>query len=200
MKKKLLILLAFVAFSVNAQTTYNLDWHTNFLSPATDLTIIQGDTVIWTWTDALPHTVQNNTGSVETFGSATLTGIGQTFMHTFTVVGTNPYFCGIHGANSMSGVITVDPNLGLEELSKLPSKFSIYPNPSVSTLNIDVPNLINDGFKLEVFDVLGKKIHLQNLNALTSVIDITKWNSGLYLVRITSKDNSIAFTKRFVKL
>lgn len=200
MKKKLLILFAFVAFNVNAQTTYNLDWHTNFLSPATDLTIEVGDTVTWTWTDDLPHTVENNTGSVEVFSSGTLTGIGQTFSYTFTVLGENPYFCGIHGANSMSGIITVVADLGLDQQNKLPSKFSIYPNPSVSTLNIDVPNLINDGFKLEVFNVLGKKIHLQNLNALTSVIDITKWNSGLYLVRITSKDNSIAFTKRFVKL
>jgi len=200
MKKKLLILLAFVAFSVNAQTTYNLDWHTSFLSPDTDLTIELGDTVTWTWTDDLPHTVENNTGSVETFSSGTLTGVGQTYSYTFTVLGANPYFCGIHGANSMSGIITVVTDLGVETFKDFTPKFSLYPNPSVSTLNIDIPTLVEDGLKLEVFDVLGKKIHLQNLNALTSVINISKWNSGLYLVRITSADNSIAFTKRFVKL
>ena len=200
MKKKLLILLVFVALSVNAQTTYNLDWHTSFLSPATDLTIELGDTVTWTWTDAFSHTVQNNTGSVETFTSGTLTGVGQTFSYTFTVLGANPYFCGIHGANSMSGTITVVTDLGVETFKDSPAKFSIYPNPSVSTLNIDIPTLVEDGLKLEVFDVLGKKIHIQNLNALTSEINITKWNSGLYLVRITSADNSITLTKRFVKL
>ena len=80
-----------------------------------------------------------------------------------------------------------------------PTKFSIYPNPSSYTLNIDVPTLIDEGLKLEVFDVLGKKVLQQTLNSLSSTINISKWNNGLYLVRLSSKDGDITLTKRFVK-
>ena len=79
------------------------------------------------------------------------------------------------------------------------TKFSIYPNPSSYTLNIDVPTLSDEGLKLEVFDVLGKKVLQQNINTLKSSVNISKWNSGLYLVRLTSPDGDITLTKRFVK-
>jgi plastocyanin len=108
MKTTLLMLLFFGVLSTNAQTTHHLDWEMGANGPEMDLIIDMGDTVIWTWTDAVPHTVQNVVGSsVETFNSGTLTGVSQTYSRTFTVEGDNDYFCGVHGAASMSGTITV---------------------------------------------------------------------------------------------
>lgn len=80
------------------------------------------------------------------------------------------------------------------------TKFSIFPNPGKNEMNISISSLTNEGLELEVYDVLGKKVHVQNLNALSSKINIAKWNSGLYLVRLSSSNQEEHFTKRFVKL
>ena len=94
MKQTLLILMCLSLWTLNAQTTHNLDWEIGANGPEMDLTIDVGDTVVWTWTDAIPHTVENVVGnSVETFNSGVLTGLGQTFSFTFNSVGVNDYFC-----------------------------------------------------------------------------------------------------------
>jgi plastocyanin len=198
MKTKLLIVLFFGILSVEAQTTHNLDWHINFLSPATDLTVEIGDTVIWTWTDIFPHTVQNAVGnSVETFNSGTLTGNGSTFSYTFTVVGVNDYFCGIHGALSMSGTITVQNTLGIDD--NILKKFSILTNPVNQELNINVsPSILQGDEEIIIYDLLGKKNITKKIgNKQNVIIDVSDLSSGLYMITIASKN--IKISKRFIK-
>lgn len=103
MKKPVLVLLMCAAFGLNAQQTHNLDWYMGISSTDASLTIEEGDTVIWTFTDAVPHSVTNDPGSTETFDSGIQTG--GTYTYTFTQVGVNPYHCAVHPA--MVGTITV---------------------------------------------------------------------------------------------
>ena len=198
MKTKLLLLtlIFFVLVNTNAQTTHDLNWQIGSLSPTTDLTIDVGDTVRWTWTDALPHTVENDAGSTETFDSGTLTGNGMTYSYTFLLEGTNPYFCGIHGAPSMSGTITVDAPLGIEDF-KNNITFNISPNPVNSILNIQLSKNIVDG-NVTIFDILGKQILVKRLNQnnLTQ-INVSNLSKGMYLVKVSSRNNTQ--TKRFIK-
>ncbi len=134
MKTKLLIAALFLGLlNINAQTTHNLDWFTG-IGSSVDLTIETGDTVIWTWTNP-NHTVENVVGSsVETFSSGFLAPTGSTFSHTFTLVGDNDYLCGVHGANSMSGTITVEESLGIED--EILNSFSIKSNPVNQNLEL----------------------------------------------------------------
>jgi len=74
--------------------------------------------------------------------------------------------------------------------------FSISPNPASTTINVYLPKGFENA-KLSVFDVLGKEIYNVKLSALHSTINISKWNSGVYLVRIATETESQ--TKRFVK-
>uniref|UniRef100_UPI00404B9C16 T9SS type A sorting domain-containing protein n=1 Tax=Gelidibacter sp. TaxID=2018083 RepID=UPI00404B9C16 len=74
--------------------------------------------------------------------------------------------------------------------------FKISPNPAKSKVTISLPNQATN-VKLEVFDVLGKKIMTKSLSSMNSTFDVSKWNSGIYLMRLTS-DNGTQ-TKRFVK-
>lgn len=79
---------------------------------------------------------------------------------------------------------------------KLQNTFSINPNPGSNKLNLKLSRL-GDDTTLEVFDVLGKKVYAERLNSVSKSIDVFKWNSGVYLVRITSDKGTQ--TKRFVK-
>ncbi|MDP2687326.1 MAG: T9SS type A sorting domain-containing protein [Aequorivita sp.] len=195
MKTKLLLLTFLGFFAANAQTTHNLDWFMG-VGNNVNLTIDEGDTVIWTWQDAVPHTVENEVGnSVETFNSGVITGMGETYSYTFTVVGNNDYFCGVHGAGSMSGTITVLEVLGVED-NKL-NKISVYPNPASSTLNLVLPKNMQAG-QITVFDILGKQIHSEEFESKDNVsINILNWNAGSYFLKVVSGENSQ--TERFIK-
>ena len=65
------------------------------------LTVSVGDTVTWTNTDPMRHTVTADDGA---FDSGRLGG-GETFSHTFTSAGPVPYHCEIH--SGMTGTVTV---------------------------------------------------------------------------------------------
>ncbi|WP_296311831.1 T9SS type A sorting domain-containing protein [Winogradskyella sp. UBA3174] len=197
MKSKLLIIaLALGLLSTNAQTTHNLNWERNVTGTGTaDLTIETGDTVIWTWLDA-NHTVENVAGSsVETFTSGFLGPVGSTYSYTFTVVGDNDYFCGVHGAGSMSGKITVENNLGVEDETR--NAFRIHTNPVNEVLDITFSKNLTNG-ELVIIDLLGKIIMTNKLTDTNSAsIDVSLLNSGLYIVQVNSEDKTQV--KRFIK-
>ncbi|MCI0601489.1 plastocyanin/azurin family copper-binding protein [bacterium] len=73
-----------------------------------NLTISAGDTVTWTVNGNNPHTVTSGSESSAglIFNSGNLNR-GQTFTFRFTDAGAFPYFCQVHGSNTMSGIITV---------------------------------------------------------------------------------------------
>lgn len=195
MKTRLLSLFFLGAITLNAQTTYNLDWFAGVGSNV-DLTIQTGDTVTWTWTSP-NHTVENDPSgsSVETFNSGFLGPTGSTFSHTFTIIGSNDYYCGIHGAASMSGTITVEA-LSVDEFAL--KDFKISPNPVIDKITLELPERITEA-TIEVYDILGKRVYAKRLENLTShpEINVLSWNKGIYLVKVAS-GNSVE-TKKFVK-
>jgi plastocyanin len=110
------VLLAALLAPAAAATTYDVDIAGFAFDPDT-LTIVVGDTVRWTNSDAAPHTATSNTG---VFDSGTL-ATGDQFSYTFDQVGSYPYFCSIHP--SMTAVITVaDPSLSTD-VSSLSAAF-----------------------------------------------------------------------------
>ncbi|WP_417199400.1 T9SS type A sorting domain-containing protein [Bizionia sp.] len=74
--------------------------------------------------------------------------------------------------------------------------FTIYPNPSKSKLNIRVP-ASNSFSKVEVYNILGSRVYQGRINAINTSINVSQWNSGVYLVRISNAKETIS--KRFVK-
>jgi len=77
-----------------------------------------------------------------------------------------------------------------------PAKFSIYPNPASNDFTLQ---LLNDSgsAKLEVFDILGKRVFTQELNDTINLISANSWSNGVYLIKV-SNDKSVE-TKRFIK-
>lgn len=102
---------------------------------------------------------------------------------------------------SHSSVEQVDKRITTASVSHVnsqtnPIDFSISPNPAKSSLNIKLAVSDSD-IKLEVFDVLGKRVYKSALTQLESTIDVSNWKSGVYLVRIS--DDKTVHTKRFIK-
>ena len=91
--------------------------------------------------------------------------------------------------------ITASTTLSINDVTNA-NEFLISPNPATSRLNVYLPQNSNNA-TITVYDVLGKRVFTNKYDALTASIDVSKWNSGVYLIRI-STDN-MTQTKRFVK-
>lgn len=86
--------------------------------------------------------------------------------------------------------------LGVDDFEET-TNFKLFPNPTNSTLNIQILNGTSNG-TVEVYDLLGKKIfNLILTSNNVSQIDVTNWNNGLYLIKISSEES--VETKRFIK-
>ena len=177
MKGKLLLLALMGTLGMSAQTTHHINWGLGDNSTGTSMTIEQGDTVEWMWTTTHPHTVTSEAGSTEEFDSGIKTGIGQSFTHEFTMVGTNPYICEIH--DGMHGTITVDAVAGVEDVAV--ADFMVYPNPTTDILTINAKESIN---KIEMYDMNGRLVlDSDNAGNATAKIYMQNYNAGTYLVK-----------------
>lgn len=107
---------------------------------------------------------------------------------------------GYHGGGNRGGTVVNITSLGVSDFEITARNVSIYPNPSASIMNVSVSALTDKTLKLEVFDILGKRVYLETLNSSSSEVDVSKWTSGLFLVRLTSLDKRVSVTKRFVKI
>jgi len=178
MKKITLLLITLVTtLSFFAQNTSEILWKSG--ASNADLIINRGDTVIWIWDDDLTHTVTNLSESAEKFDSKELTGIGTTFSHTFNSIGDFPYQCNIH-STTMFGSISVRL-LSANDVEK--KVLTIYPNPVFNKLIISSPELIT---KINITNVLGKKVFDRKVHAEKLQIDMSSYRNGMYFIQIES--------------
>ena len=105
------------------------------------------------------------------------------------------WFGGVISGTLQLDNITASTTLNRKDFDNK-TEFTIYPNPSRSNLNITLPNFENNA-KVEVYNILGARVYKSELNKLNTSIDVSKWNSGVYLVRVSSDIETV--TKRFVK-
>lgn len=182
MKKITLLLICMFAQSFVAQNTFDIAWMIGVNGAPASPTIEMGDSVRWTWGDALSHSVTSDAGSQESFDSGILTGLGTEFSNTFTQVGTNPYHCDVH-SSSMFGTVTVVGNLSVED--KFVKNLNFYPNPVKNELTI--ASIFNiDSY--QIYNVLGTLVSEGNGTGLVTQVAMGRLNSGLYFVKVISRN------------
>ena len=109
----------------------------------------------------------------------------------FTSWGESPYIS-----------LNFDQTIGINETTNEISGVSIYPNPSSSSVNLEM-NIANPSeVSIQVTDLSGKIVATQNLGFLPlgknqTTIQSASFNNGLYYVTISSNGTSV--TKKFIK-
>lgn len=92
--------------------------------------------------------------------------------------------------------------LGLDEYfvgteEKTPLDFSIFPNPSEGLFTVNYPG--NENYRVEIINILGEILSVRNVKeTLKETIDMTKYNPGLYFVKI-SNGNAESTKKVIIK-
>ncbi len=142
-----------------------------------------GATDVVGWTDNALNT------SVTKSGLSLIAG--QTYY--FSVKAENG--AGLNCIESSDGIFA-DINTGLTS-GENPSKVEAYMNPLNFMLNITLMDRISDNVKMELFDVIGNSILQKPLNETHYSIDLSYLASGVYILKISSKEFDI--TKKIVK-
>lgn len=96
-----------------------------------------------------------------------------------------------HSGNRGSASAT----LGINDFQAV-FNFKITPNPVTTEFEVDLPDTIESA-NIEIFDILGKQISSGIITRFNSVVEVSNWHSGTYLVRVYSGEFSQ--TKRIIK-
>ncbi len=74
-------------------------------------------------------------------------------------------------------------------------RIQVYPNPATS--QVTIRSLQDKPFNLVVTDLLGRKIHSENLAGSESTIDVSRWPSGVYFMQM--EQDGQHFGRKFLK-
>ena len=121
---------------------------------------------------------------------------------TFNNVFINPCFSPVFTSTITSELGDIDLqnfNFIISENNEIFSNFNIYPNPVLSTLNIQLDKNSSD-FSVIIYDISGKVIFSEyNFSKLNNAtIDVSHLSSGMYLISVSlqGKINSRTFYKK----
>ena len=98
---------------------------------------------------------------------------------------------GYHGARGSAAAST----LGNEAIAALP-EFNVYPNPTLRELNLEFPASVQKA-QVAVYSVLGSLVFQAELDQFNSKINTSEWNSGVYVMNIST--SNFSQTKRIIK-
>jgi hypothetical protein len=74
----------------------------------------------------------------------------------------------------------------------------VYPNPSVTSINLNVGNQSLENLSFQLFDVQGKLLQEKKINLIDISIKMEEYNSGNYLLKVL-KETSELKTFKIIK-
>jgi hypothetical protein len=108
----------------------------------------------------------------------------------FTEIGSAQLIISGNNCKPTSFPISVETNIAVNQFGV--SEFSIYPNPAKDLVNISVPDeFVNDG-QILIVNQEGKTVYQQQISNKIISIDISKFRSSYYVVKVSNKAKSIS--------
>lgn len=124
---------------------------------------------------------------------ATSSDYTPTQIGTYSVVGFSASGCASESFNFE--VTTITSTASNLELSL--NEVSVYPNPAIEFINIKIERSIQ---QILVYDAFGKKIlTLTNINSNNKKINVSDWETGVYLITILDGQNNQYIERLIVK-
>jgi plastocyanin len=136
----------------------------NFFFNPNPITINQGDSVTWVWSEGV-HTTTNgvdeNDPNAASMWSASLTSGAPTFTYKFTTAGEFPYFCALH-SGFMRGTVTVNATTDVQPIEGTVSKIgfasALTPNPTKAGFSFRFALRQSGHVQADLFDAAGRKV------------------------------------------
>ncbi len=101
--------------------------------------------------------------------------------------------CGISRANQLS----IQSNLSIKDNISL-NEILIYPIPFNDAINIQLPS--SEKHTISIYDMDGKLVYKTFSNNTMKKIEITNFNSGIYILKVGNSNNKNIITHKTLKL
>ena len=107
------------------------------------------------------------------------------------------YFTVIDGVGGAIGItaFNLESDYKVKVDESLASKIQLFPNPTSSTINIDIDQ--TGSFDFEIFNLNGQKLVSQNIKGGFNSVDLAKFNDGIYIIKI--HNNQYNYVGKIVK-
>jgi hypothetical protein len=105
----------------------------------------------------------------------------------------NPYYLHPHWANYAYGCEVEVPTSTTLQLRE--QQFSVYPNPAVDFLNIQIKDWQNYPLSGEIIDVRGQLLQSFEMNHSQMAVDIQSFEIGNYLLLLKNTESELVGTK-----
>ena len=105
-----------------------------------------------------------------------------------------PTFYGVRTASKVPAinetVTSYTSSAGISELTE--NEWSVYPNPSNDIIMVQVNNLVNQSYTVELYDALGKRIQTQQIvqGSTIAYFHVDTLYKGVYHVKVNGQNNS----------
>lgn len=99
-------------------------------------------------------------------------------------------------SNGVSSASVINVATTVNTITQQNTDFKVYPNPANDNVYLDINNkniAHNDSFVISISDILGRKQYQETFKTFSepAKINITQFNSGIYIINIESKEISI---------
>ena len=108
--------------------------------------------------------------------------VNPTISTSYTVTGTDANGC----SNTVIMLQSVSECVGIENHLTSSINLLIYPNPNTGKFTVESPQQVN----IQVFDMVGKRILEQRLDAGKTELDLEAFSKGLYLLKVLNGQHS----------
>lgn len=98
------------------------------------------------------------------------------------------------GNLTTSTITSTDDDVTVDE-----SMIDIYPNPTTGMLNIEIADQNYQDLYVEVYDIMGNVIYMNNYTSNSFIIDTQDFKDGTYVLKIKDSKMNLIKSQKFIK-
>jgi hypothetical protein len=91
--------------------------------------------------------------------------------------------------NAGCASVSLQFNVGVDELSKAAQSLSVYPNPSSDVVNFSID--YNKASSVIMMDITGRVIETVNFNMNNAQVDVRNYNAGIYMYQVLDNEGQV---------
>ena len=104
---------------------------------------------------------------------------------------------GVTSSNNESRYVDVLNTTGLANESNGTNRLLVFPNPAKDKIQISVSEAVEDGARLEIFSVAGKKMSSTRFEKNVTEVDVHDFAAGVYFAKLSDTSGQTLLNKKF---
>ena len=143
------------------------------------LTFIIAITVCWTYTQAQQAVVAAG-GESKNQGASLSYSVGQVVYSPSTNSNTGSVLAGVQQPHEIYEITSISNNYKNEII------LSVYPNPTVEHINLEIKYLNLENLRFSVIDIAGNTLIVQKITSKNTIIDLSTYPSASYFLKVSN--------------